>query len=493
MKQIARGTATSGVPWALDEDGTTHPLNFYRRNSLGIPLSVNVTEKERKEHIPNEARFIRDEAGPSFDMVNQKHVLNDAKSASRSVSKTNDPASGWKRPESMAPTWALGGGHELVITSPSAGRKVSFLITGPAYFDVNEAPASVSSLKRQVGASASDEPTHQGSSQAGAYMAPARPGTHQVGSALRNYPNSSELNRSYAHDDQEHADGHSAPLEYSLQERYLEQLDNKLQSVLASDDSLQATAPAPHPNQLSASRDQSRGGAKQVSVKYAPKNTSARGGSAQHADAPSVASQDARPPTQPRPGQVARVGGASSSREAPSARSAQGLGMQVAKDAMASRKSLCLPPAARTSTSRSPTCGSQPKSIMREAERAAQAGSERIQAVASQAQSRQDKIREWDDRRRTDLYGGAEAGREQALRSMKERKSAAERASAGGAREDSSSVDDEERRMIEAIRQLRTAPGVSHDDRCPSSPRPSAHVPTHGLPLHAHATLRACK
>eukprot|EP00960_Hanusia_phi_P040163 754283-Hanusia_phi.AAC.1 len=64
-------------------------------------------------------------------------------------------SAGWKRPKTIAPPWAVGGGQELLVSSPEPGRKVSFLVSGPAYFDINDPPSNISSSSSAEGDAAS--------------------------------------------------------------------------------------------------------------------------------------------------------------------------------------------------------------------------------------------------------------------------------------------------------------------------------------------------
>lgn len=60
-----------------------------------------------------------------------------------SVGSGQDSEADWKRPRTLAPPWAAGGGQEMILSSPAQGRKVSFVIEKPAYFNVEDAPSAV--------------------------------------------------------------------------------------------------------------------------------------------------------------------------------------------------------------------------------------------------------------------------------------------------------------------------------------------------------------
>ena len=62
---------------------------------------------------------------------------------SGSVGSGQDSDAGWKRPRTLAPPWAAGGGQEMILSSPAQGRKVSFVIEKPAFYNVEDAPSAV--------------------------------------------------------------------------------------------------------------------------------------------------------------------------------------------------------------------------------------------------------------------------------------------------------------------------------------------------------------
>ena len=49
----------------------------------------------------------------------------------------------WKRPRTLAPPWAAGGGQEMMLSSPAQGRKVSFVLSKPTFYNVEDAPSAV--------------------------------------------------------------------------------------------------------------------------------------------------------------------------------------------------------------------------------------------------------------------------------------------------------------------------------------------------------------
>lgn len=57
----------------------------------------------------------------------------------------------WRRPQTMAPSWVRGGGEDLIVPSPNQGRKVAFMISGPAFFDREAAPSSLGQAPRSAG------------------------------------------------------------------------------------------------------------------------------------------------------------------------------------------------------------------------------------------------------------------------------------------------------------------------------------------------------
>ena len=59
--------------------------------------------------------------------------------------RTADSDDGWKRPSTLAPTWVAGGGQEMLLSSPAQVRKVSFVLSRPAYYNVEDAPSAVPS------------------------------------------------------------------------------------------------------------------------------------------------------------------------------------------------------------------------------------------------------------------------------------------------------------------------------------------------------------
>ena len=61
--------------------------------------------------------------------------------------RTADSDDGWKRPSTLAPPWVAGGGQEMLLSSPAQGRKVSFVLSRPAYYNVEDAPSAVPSRK----------------------------------------------------------------------------------------------------------------------------------------------------------------------------------------------------------------------------------------------------------------------------------------------------------------------------------------------------------
>ena len=71
----------------------------------------------------------------------------DERAAPGAAFRTADSDDGWKRPSTLAPPWVAGGGQEMLLSSPAQGRKVSFVLSRPAYYNVEDAPSAVPSRK----------------------------------------------------------------------------------------------------------------------------------------------------------------------------------------------------------------------------------------------------------------------------------------------------------------------------------------------------------
>jgi hypothetical protein len=147
---IGRETSASragSTPWASDYEvpetkdtrnsGRTSNSREGRSSARGTPNSTSAGG----ENIPRAVR-----AGESF--------LGDAPpraapGGSLQGQSTVDSDGDWKRPRTLAPPWAAGGGQEMLLSSPAQGRKVSFVLGKPTYYNVEDAPSAVPTSKSE--------------------------------------------------------------------------------------------------------------------------------------------------------------------------------------------------------------------------------------------------------------------------------------------------------------------------------------------------------
>ncbi len=115
---------SSEPPWALHFDGRPDEVQV-RGSSNHRNFDVNAVPGTKRELIRNQNYSEYDDEEPVGGNEPERSGISQNKGHTRTSSVT---ASGeWKRPPSMAPRWAAGGVQELLVGSPTRGRKVYIL------------------------------------------------------------------------------------------------------------------------------------------------------------------------------------------------------------------------------------------------------------------------------------------------------------------------------------------------------------------------------
>jgi len=149
------------VPGPRDSRVNTGPSNGRGGSREG---SADRSSGRGRAGVPGPYRddYAPSRAGPTagFSADNRRAhaaaVAANPPSENAAVLGSENSDAGWKRPRTLAPPWAAGGGQEMILSSPAQGRKVSFVIEKPAYYNVEDAPSAVPTSRSDRSWSAGD-------------------------------------------------------------------------------------------------------------------------------------------------------------------------------------------------------------------------------------------------------------------------------------------------------------------------------------------------
>ena len=161
----------SAVPWATEDVGPSR-FGGERERTVASGAVGSGSQAPWATHYPSPGEApqgvanVRSASGVRRDSDRDRGSANDSirgdrrvhHVAARGVSFGDERAAlgaafrtesddGWKRPSTLAPPWVAGGGQEMLLSSPAQGRKVSFVLSRPAYYNVEDAPSAVPSRK----------------------------------------------------------------------------------------------------------------------------------------------------------------------------------------------------------------------------------------------------------------------------------------------------------------------------------------------------------
>ena len=138
---ISRGVTqrAAGTPWASHFEQPEQPaqLEQVQRDFEGRRGSRGGTNSRNRMEQSTEEAYLGDER------------LSSRAGSAGSRQAAADGDGDWKRPRTLAPPWAAGGGQEMLLSSPAQGRKVSFVLGKPAFYNVEDAPSAVLTSKSE--------------------------------------------------------------------------------------------------------------------------------------------------------------------------------------------------------------------------------------------------------------------------------------------------------------------------------------------------------
>lgn len=103
-------TVSAQAPWATDYE---EPQRGRTPPHAGMDTSLDAEPSSGGMHFARDSMVIHKGQAARQVAIHAEELVADSSSSGD-----------WKRPKTMAPKWAAGGGQELLVPSPSQGRKV---------------------------------------------------------------------------------------------------------------------------------------------------------------------------------------------------------------------------------------------------------------------------------------------------------------------------------------------------------------------------------